>query len=97
MGAVEERADGVIVHVRLQPKASREDILDEVDGRLRMRVSAPPVEGAANEAAIRLLAKRLGVAKSNVTLLRGDHSREKDFLVEGLSVEKAKENLKYKM
>ncbi len=93
MGAVEQRPDGVVIRTRLQPKASKEEILDEVDGRLRMRVAAPPVDGAANEAAIRLLARTLRVAKSCVTLVRGERSREKDFLIHGIAAGDAEARL----
>jgi len=85
MPAVEDTPQGAIIRVRVQPKASREEIGEEVEGRLRVRVAAPPVEGAANEAVIRILAKALRVGKSTIELLRGERSREKDFLICGLS------------
>lgn len=93
MDAVEERSDGVLIRTRLQPKASKEEILGEVQGRVRMRVASPPVEGAANEAAIRLLARTLRVAKSHVRLIRGERSREKDFLVSGIEVQAVKDKM----
>lgn len=57
-----------------------------VDGALRVKVRAPPVEGAANEAVRRLLAKEvLGIAPSRVVLARGESSRDKEFEVRGLT------------
>lgn len=59
MVAVRQEGGTASFRVRLQPKASRDAIVGEVDGVLRLRVTAPPVEGRANEACLRLLAKRL--------------------------------------
>jgi uncharacterized protein (TIGR00251 family) len=79
--------DGVSFSVRVQPRASREAILGERDGVLRVRLTAPPVEGAANEALRRLLAKALGTAPSAVEILRGQRGRDKQVLVAGVSPE----------
>lgn len=72
--------------MRLQPRASRDEILGWNDeGTLRVRVMAPPVGGAANAALIRLLAKRLGVAKSNISLVSGVTARNKIVEIEGVT------------
>jgi hypothetical protein len=63
--------------VRLQPKASREGIVGEADGILKLRVTAPPVEGRANEACLRLLAKTLELPISRLQIIAGHHSRLK--------------------
>jgi uncharacterized protein (TIGR00251 family) len=73
------------VKVRLQPRAARDEIVGERAGALVVRLTAPPVEGQANEALCRLIARRLGVARSRVSLLRGARSRDKVVQVEGLS------------
>lgn len=74
------------ITVRLQPRASRDEILGWNDeGTLRVRVMAPPVGGAANAALIRLLAKRLGVAKSNISLVSGVTARNKIVEIEGVT------------
>jgi len=66
------------ISVRLQPRASRDEILGWNDsGALRVRVKAPPVDGAANAAMIQLLAKQLGLAKSKISLVSGLSSRNK--------------------
>lgn len=81
------REDGgrLLVNVRVVPRAAREQV--ELDGQgLRVRLTAPPVEGAANVALITLLAGRLGVPKRSLTLVRGATAREKQIAVVGLSV-----------
>jgi uncharacterized protein (TIGR00251 family) len=72
------------IKVRLTPRASREELLGFRDGVLRARVTAPPVDGRANRALCRLIAKRLGVAPSRVGVARGARSREKLVRVEGI-------------
>jgi uncharacterized protein (TIGR00251 family) len=85
MGAIHATASGVLVRVRVQPRASVER-LDGVHGdQLRLRVTAPPVEGAANTACMVLLAKILGVRRSQVRLQAGEKSRDKVFHVAGLT------------
>jgi hypothetical protein len=72
--------------VRLQPRARRNAILDERDGVLRVSVAAAPVDGLANAALCKLLAKRAGIARGRVSVIRGERSREKVVRVEGLSL-----------
>jgi uncharacterized protein (TIGR00251 family) len=69
----------------VQPRAARDEIVGEREGALIVRLTAPPVEGKANDALCRLLARRLGVAGSRVTVVRGARSRSKAVRVEGLS------------
>jgi uncharacterized protein (TIGR00251 family) len=71
--------------VRLQPRAARDEIVGERAGALLVRLTAPPIEGRANEALCRLLARRLRVPPTRVTLLRGAKSRDKVIRIEGLS------------
>ena len=72
------------LQVRVQPRARRDEIAGEREGRLLVRVTAPPVEGKANEAVRRLLAKRLGVAPGRVAVGRGQAGRDKLIEVEGI-------------
>jgi uncharacterized protein YggU (UPF0235/DUF167 family) len=73
------------IAVRATPRARRERI--EVDGDLvRVWVNAPPVEGEANAAVCRLLAKRLGLARSAVRIIRGEGSRAKTVAIVGMDV-----------
>jgi uncharacterized protein len=70
--------------VRVQPGASGEEIVGERAGSLVVRLTAPPVEGRANEALRKLIAKRVGVAKGRVTVVRGARTRDKVVRVEGI-------------
>ena len=79
--------DEVRFGVRLTPRAGRDDVVGVVDGILRARVTAPPVDGAANEALLRLLAGRLGVARRDVRLVGGESARQKAVAVDGLPAE----------
>jgi hypothetical protein len=71
--------------VRVQPRASRDELSGERAGALLVRLSAPPVEGAANAALRRLLARALGIAPSAVEILRGASRRDKLVRVRGVS------------
>jgi hypothetical protein len=73
------RQDGpdVLLAVRVQPRASRNQLRFQPPDRIILRLTAPPVEGAANAAVCAFLAERLGVAKSRVVLVRGETAREK--------------------
>jgi hypothetical protein len=73
------------ISVRLTPRAGRDEIAGWQDGVLRVRVTAPPVEGKANAALERLLAGALGVPKSRVRVAGGERSRDKTIVVERLS------------
>lgn len=75
-----------LLRVRVQPRASRERIEGIRNGRLLVRVSAPPLDGAANERLIRLLAHALGVPKSHVAVIRGMKNRDKDVRVTNAGV-----------
>ena len=75
---------GVRIPVRVMARASRDGIDGVRDGRLIVRLTAPPVEGAANVAAARLIAKTLGVSVSSVRLVAGHTARNKVLEVGGL-------------
>jgi uncharacterized protein len=72
------------LRVRLQPRARRSEIAGERGDAVLVRVTAPPVEGRANAALVKLIAKRAGVAKSRVAVVRGERSRDKLVRVEGV-------------
>jgi len=72
----------LVVEIRLQPRASDDALAGISNGRLRIRVTAPPVGNAANQKMIALLAKAFGVAKSRVRLLAGAGNRDKRVAIE---------------
>jgi uncharacterized protein (TIGR00251 family) len=72
------------LNVRLQPRARKEEIVGERDGRIVIRVTAPPVDGKANEALCRLIARAANVAPSRVAVVRGHTGRNKVVRVEGV-------------
>ena len=82
-----EQAAGVLLSVKLQPRASRNEIGQPLGGELRIKVTAPPVDAAANEALIRLLAEKLDCSRRQVELVRGQTSRHKTILLRGLTAE----------
>lgn len=72
------------IAVRLRPRGHRDELIGIEGGVLQARVTAPPVDGKANKALCRLVAKRAGVAPSRVSVVRGARSRDKLLRVEGL-------------
>jgi uncharacterized protein len=74
----------VDITVRVQPRARKDEVVGLRDGVLVVRVAAPPVDGKANRALCKLVARRAGVAPSKVSIVRGEHAREKVVRVEGL-------------
>ena len=77
----------LIFNVKDVPRASRSELVGEQDGTLRVRIAAPPVAGAANEELIRLLAKKLEVRASSVTIVSGEASRMKKIAVKGITAQ----------
>ena len=73
------------IRVRLTPRSGRNEIVGWRDGLLRVRVTAPPIEGKANAALERLVAKALGVPKSAVSIVSGARGREKTVAMAGIS------------
>jgi uncharacterized protein (TIGR00251 family) len=77
------RRDGndLLLFVRVQARASRNEILDVRDARLRLKTTAAPVDGKANKAVVRMLARHLGIAPSRISLVRGSTARDKELRV----------------
>ena len=69
--------DGVLLSIKLQPRSSANEIGEPLGDELRIKVTAPPVDAAANEALLRLLAERLDCPRRRVELVRGHTSRHK--------------------
>ncbi len=80
-----EKTDGLIFNVRVVPRASKSEIVGEMDGALKVRIASPPVGGAANAELIKILSKKFGVAKSAVEILSGQTSKQKQVRVGGIN------------
>ena len=75
--------DDIALSIRVQPRASSNEINGIRDGRLRVRTTATPADGKANEAVIRLLAAFIGIAPSRIRLVRGKTQRNKELRISG--------------
>jgi len=82
---IQEREGSAIFSVRVQPRASKDEIVGEMGGSLKVRLRAPAIENRANEALIQLLAQLLKTPKSAVRILSGDRSRTKRVEVRGVT------------
>ena len=85
MACAEEDGSEVILRVRVQPRAARNALRVETDGRIRVALMAPPVDDAANKALCAFIAEQMDVPKRDVTLVRGARSRDKTLRLAGLS------------
>jgi uncharacterized protein (TIGR00251 family) len=84
---------GVRFAVYVQPRASRSEVVGMHGDAFKIRLAAPPVDGAANEALVELLARKLGKPKAAVRIVSGERSRRKVVVVEGGSVEGVQQGL----
>ena len=82
---IREENGTVDFSVRVTPRSSRSGIAGEHDGAVKVRLSAPPVDGAANEELIKLLSKKLGVPKSSVAIVSGETSKTKRLRIAGVT------------
>ncbi len=87
---IKEAENSVTFRVRLAPRSSRNSIVGEHQGALKIALTAPPVEGAANQALVEFLAKTLGIRKSAVKIIAGEKSKNKTVRVEGITGEAIK-------
>jgi uncharacterized protein (TIGR00251 family) len=83
MAWIRESGDGVLISLLIQPRASKNEVAGPQGDRLKVRLTAPPVEGAANKMCVVFLAKCLGVSKSTLEIVSGQASRQKQVLVRG--------------
>lgn len=87
---LQSRDDTVTLEVRVAPRASRAAIVGVHAGALKVALTAPPVDGAANAALIELLADELGVPKRAVEITRGERSKNKTVRVTGVTAEQVR-------
>jgi len=88
-----ETNGGTLLCVKLQPRASKNEIGQPLGDELKIKVTAPPVDAAANEALIELLAEKLGCARSRVELIRGQKSRHKTLKLHGFKMEEVTQRI----
>ncbi|HXY26179.1 MAG TPA: DUF167 domain-containing protein [Candidatus Acidoferrum sp.] len=82
---MQERDGAVLFPVRVQPRASKDEIAGEMGGALKVRLQAPAIEGRANEALVEFLAQLLKTTKSAVRILGGERSRVKRIEIRGVT------------
>ncbi|MGV8073178.1 MAG: DUF167 domain-containing protein [Syntrophobacteraceae bacterium] len=80
-----DSVDGSILDVYVQPRAGKTELAGIHEGKLKIRLSAPPVEGEANKECIRFLSKLIGMPKSAIEIIQGHKSRHKKVLIHGAS------------
>lgn len=78
--------DGIIVEVKVIPRSSRKEIAGVVDNVVKVKLTAPPVEGAANEQLIELFSDKFCTRKSNIVILKGSSSRHKTIKITGVII-----------
>lgn len=82
-----EDNEGVILPVWIQPRASKDEIVGEYNGALKIKLTSPPVEGGANRRCIEFLSKRFKIAKSHLEIIKGEKSKDKLIKIIGLKRE----------
>jgi uncharacterized protein (TIGR00251 family) len=95
MVAIQNSSEGVTFAVKVHPRARKNAITGKVGDALKLSITAPPVDGKANEACIEFFAKLLNLPRSSVTIAAGQTSRNKVIRVEGLSAQQIRELLDY--
>jgi len=83
--------DGTLIDIFVQTRASKSEVVGVHDGTVRVRIAAPPVDGAANDAIIELLSKRFKVRKADIQIVSGATGRRKRVLVRGVGVDAVRE------
>ena len=83
-----EKDGAVSFRVRVQPRASRSEVAGEYNGALKLRLTAPPVDGKANEECRRLMAKLIGVSPSSVEIIAGQSSKDKVIRVHHITADR---------
>lgn len=87
MIAFSKQDNSLTLELRIVPRASKTEIVGELDGAVKVRVSSPPVDGAANAELIKLFARTLGVSKDAVEIVSGRSSRTKRIRIAGVTAE----------
>jgi uncharacterized protein len=93
LDVIERTATGVRIRLHVQPRASRSELAGRHGDAIKVRLTAPPVEGAANEALLQFLAVRLQVPRSTLSLVSGGSGRSKVVAVDSIGPEEASRRL----
>ena len=80
-----EKDGAIFFSVRVLPKSSKSEIVGEMDGALKIKLKSPPVDGAANAELIKLLSKTFNVSKSEIEIISGETSKNKQLKIENLT------------
>lgn len=82
-----KKDNALVFTVKVVPRASKSEIVGELDGALKVRMQSPPVDGAANAGLIKLLAKAFNVSKSDVEIIAGETSKTKQIKISNVAAE----------
>ena len=93
MVEINEKEGAVTFRVRVQPRASRSEISGEHAGAVKLRITAPPVDGKSNEECRRFLARLLGAPGNAVEIIAGESSRDKVIRIQNMSAERVRKAL----
>jgi uncharacterized protein (TIGR00251 family) len=89
--------DGAITFdVRVIPRSSKSEIVGEIDGVIKIKLKAPPVDGAANEELVRLISKELEISRSSIDIVAGHASKQKRVRIKGRSADEVRKVLSAK-
>jgi uncharacterized protein (TIGR00251 family) len=94
MPLISERDNAAAFAVKVQPRARKNEIKGEIEGALKVALTAPPIEGRANEACIEFFAKLLKVPRSSITIASGASSRNKVLRIAGVTAEYVRDRLR---
>ena len=84
---IQETNSGVVFHIRVLPRSSRCEVVGVQDNALKIKITAPPVEGKANAECVRFLSDVLGVRKNRITIKAGQKSKNKTVSISGMTKE----------
>ena len=90
---IRETKDGVLINLFVQPKSAKNEIIGPHNGALKIKITAPPTDGKANQEIIEVLSDMLDVPKRQIHLVKGDINRNKTVLIQGISAQFAKQCL----
>ena len=93
-GPLSQVSGGVCLNIMVQPRSSKSELAGMQQGRLKIRIAAPPVDGEANDELVRFLARLFGMPKSSVSILQGQRGKQKRVQLAGMSPESVRTRLR---